>query len=149
MRVFSLPQAMLPDEQHFPGLGRETPAVLGENSQENDVNKEFHQEELPKHLTSPSRSSEEQSNDLRELEKVAITPQKKFVHPMFERLYYILLNPGRRRSEVRLFPQVSEMVSDWGGLSQTWSGGARTGGYSWPHYKVYSLHSLRYFLLSS
>ena len=46
-----LPQSVLPDEQHFPGFGGETPAVLGEDSQEDDVAQQFHQKELPEHLT--------------------------------------------------------------------------------------------------
>ena len=74
LRVWShlcLPQPVLPDEQHFPGFSRETPSVLSKNGQENNVNKEFHQKELPEHLTWPSISSEEQIrvwNDRRELE---------------------------------------------------------------------------------
>ena len=59
-------------------------------------------------------------------------------------------------SELRLFLQVTEMICDWRGLSQTWSGGAGTGGYFSvpPRYTqfytlLYTVSGISYFQFSS
>ena len=59
MLLVFLPQSMLPDEQHFPGFSGETPSVLCEDGQEDDVDQEFHEKQLPKHA--PVISSEDQT----------------------------------------------------------------------------------------
>ena len=61
MLVSFLPQSVLPDEQHLPGFSGETPPVVTEDGQEKDVDKQFDEKQLPKHLTSPVISSEEQT----------------------------------------------------------------------------------------
>ena len=61
MLMMFLPQSVLPDEQHLPGFSREAPSVVSEDGQEEDVDQEFHEKQLPKHPTSPVISSEDQT----------------------------------------------------------------------------------------
>ena len=47
-----LPQAVLPDEEHLPGLSELGPAVLGQDPHQDQVHGELHQQKLPEHFTS-------------------------------------------------------------------------------------------------